>query len=163
MATRKQITDLRLLVNDPPGFVTITEVADATSLPGTPTQDTCYYQVDKTKYVATVEETGATSADYTLQRIRVSDVQIGDLIDSLGADEARCRVLRLITPKLGADMQLASTSMGGDTAGYTSLQQMYRYYVGLVEDCEKQIASDADNSTGREGRMESPEIAGGLT
>ena len=163
MATRKQITDLRLLVNDPPGFVTITEAADATSLPSAPTQDTCYYQVDKTKYLATAKETGATSADYTLQRIRVSDVQIGDLIDDLGADAARCRVLRLITTKLGADMQLASTSMGGDTAGYTSLQQMYRYYIGLAEDCEKQIASDADNSTGREGRMESPEIAGGLT
>lgn len=163
MATRTQITDLRLLVNDPPGFVAITEVVNAAVLPAAPTQETCYYLIDTARYVATEKESGAVAADYTTQRIRVSDSSISDLIDDLGADAARCRILRLITTKLGADMQLASTSMGGDTASYTSLQQMYRYYQGLAEDCEGQVASDADNSTGRVGNMESPEIAGGLT
>ncbi|GAF70225.1 unnamed protein product, partial [marine sediment metagenome] len=107
MATRAQITDLRLLVNDPPGFVTITEVANAIALPATPAQGTCYYQTDVARYKATEKESGAVAADYESQRIQVSDSIIGDLIDELGADAARCRVLWQITTKLGADMQLA--------------------------------------------------------
>lgn len=162
MATRTEITDLRLLVNDPPGFVLITESATAITLPSTPAQQTCYYLVDKKKYLSTHKETGAVAADYDTQRIRISDAKISDLIDDLGADKARCRVLRLIATKLGADMQLASTSMGGDQSAFTSLRQMHEYYRRLAEDCEAVIAEDSDNVSGRVGHTADPQIAGGL-
>jgi len=156
MATRTEITDLRLLVNDPP------EVAAAANLPAVPTQQTCYYQVDVKKYLSTYKETGAVSDDYETQRIRISDVKISSLIDALGADVARCRVLRLIATKLGADMQLASTSMGGDQSAFTSLRQMHEYYRRLAEDCEAAVAEDGDNVSGRVGHTPDPQIAGGL-
>ncbi len=162
MATRTEITDLRLLVNDPPGFVLIAEVADSTALPQAPTQQTCYYLQDVERYVSTHKETGAVSGDYETQRIRISDAAISNLIDSVGADKARCRVLRLITTKLGADMQLAGISMGGDETTYTSLRQMHEYYRRLTEDCEADVADDAYNTTGRVGHTADPQIAGGL-
>jgi hypothetical protein len=162
MATRTEITNLRLLVNDPPGFVLIAEVANLAALPADPTQQTCYYLQDAERYVSTHKETGAVPDDYETQRIRISDAKISSLVDALGADSARCRVLRLIATKLGADMQLASTAMGGDETGYTSLRQMHEYYRRLAEDCEAAISEDAFNASGRVGHTPDPQIAGGL-
>jgi len=162
MATRVQIHDVRLLINDPPGFVDIEDVASLGSLPLEPGQDTCYYLTDKARYVATDKETGAVPGDYETQRLRISDERLGSLIDELGADKARCRALRLIATKLGADMQLESTSMGGDQSRYTSLKEMYAYYRLLADDCETEINEDASNATGRIGHTDDPEIAGGL-
>jgi hypothetical protein len=162
MATRAQIIQLRLLVNDPPGFVTITDVAAAANLPANPTQQTCYYLTDTARYVATRKETGALEKDYTTQRIRISDAVVSSLIDSLGADGARCRALRLIETKLGADMQLEQSATGGDVARFTSLKDMHAYYRALADECEAEAKSDADNSTGRVGHTTDPQIAGGL-
>lgn len=162
MATRSQIQDIRLLINDPPGFVAIEDVAGLSALPLEPGQETCYYLTDKARYVATDKETGAVPGDYDTQRVRISDSRLGDLIDELGVDKARCRALRLIATKLGADMQLESTSMGGDQASYTSLREMHAYYRALAEDCEAEIDEDASNATGRFGHTDDPEIAGGL-
>lgn len=163
MASWDQIKDIRLLVNDPPGFVDIVAVANAAALPTAPAQQTCYYLQDTKHYKATEKESGAVAADYTARWLRVSDERISDLVDTLGADSARCRVLRLLATKLGAEMQLSRTSMGGDESAYTSLRDMYAYYQGLASECEAEIAADAENSTGRAARMTSPEIAGGLT
>jgi len=163
VASWDRIKDIRLLVDDPPRFVSLVAVANAAALPATPAQQTCYYLQDTKRYVATDKESGAVAADYVAQLLRVSDERISDLVDAVGADAARCRVLRLLATKLGAEMQLSRTSMGGDESAYTSLRDMYAYYKGLADECDAEIAADASNSTGRAGRMTSPEIAGGLT
>jgi len=162
MATRAQIIELRLLVDDPPGFVAITDVAAVGNLPANPTQQTCYYQTDITKYLATEKETGALPSDYETQRIRISDAVIADLIDGLGADAARCRALRMITTKLAAEMQLQQVDQGGDRATYTSLRDMHAFYQSEAERCEEDVSEDASNSSGRVGHTSAPEIAGGI-
>lgn len=166
MADRSDVINLRILINDPPGFVNIADVANEAALPvdsDEPEQDTCYYLTGVKRYVAPKDEYPQTASDYETQRVRISDTMIGELIDGLGIDKARCEALRVIMTKLGADMQLKSTSMGGDVSSYTDLAQMYAYYKGLVAQCAEDTQDDVDNSTGRGARMTNPEIAGGLT
>jgi len=161
-ATWDDAKEIRLLVNDPQGCVDIIAVASADVLPAAPAQQTYYYLQDTKRYVGTDLESGATAGDYETKKIRISDDRITALIDSLGADMARCRVLKLIMTKLGAELQVKSTSMGGDQSTYTSLKELYDYYEKQARECEREIATTADSGSSRVINTTAPEIAGGL-
>jgi hypothetical protein len=161
MATFEQIAEVRLRIDDPAGFQSILEVANAASLPATPAPYTAYKLTDTGAYVSTELESGALPENYERLTIRVSDSKISDWIDSLSVDQAECKALHAITKRLGAELTLKRTQGGSESSEFASILEMYNYYKSLAKECESEYKEAAGKTTGRYGKSDQPEIAGG--
>lgn len=161
MATFAQIKDVRLRVNDPPGFNDFLEVATGSALPATPAAYTAYKITDTGKYVSTELESGATESDYKLLTLRVPDSKIESWIDSYCVDIAECKALKFITVRLGQELTTKRLQGGAESIEWTSLKDMYDYYKALSNDCSEDYKESQGTNTGRYGLTEQPEIAGG--
>jgi hypothetical protein len=161
MATFAQISEVRIRIDDPPGYQAFIEVANAAALPATPAPYTAYKLTDTGAYMATELESGATSADYTRLDVRVSDSRIGAWIDADSVDVAECKSYAAIATRLGNELKLKSTKGGAETAEWQTLKDTYTYYKGLSDDCKDRNKTTSGNSTGRYGTSVQPEIAGG--
>jgi len=161
MATEVQIFDLRLKIADPAGFIAFISVANAAALPATPASQTAYKQLDTGEYKSTTLTTGATSTDYTVEELRISDTKIGNLIDTYGEDSAVCRAIKNIIAQLGNEMMIKKNDAGADSTEYTSLKDMLDFYKNLLSICSETASSDAGTNTGRYFTTNIPDVAGG--
>lgn len=161
MATFAQIKEIRIRVDDPPGFQDFIEAANAAALPAVPAPYAAYKLTDTGAYVATELESGAASSDYSRLDLRVSDARISSWIDSYSLDQAECFALSAIAQRLAADLNIKRASVGSEDVEYTSLLDAYRYYKELSDQCKEDFRESQNNSTGRYGTTVAPEIAGG--
>ena len=157
MATWEQIKDIRLRINDPEGVINITSVATINDLPAEPEPYTYYYVESSGAYVS--KESGDT--EYSTLDISISDTRIGQWIDANGADYAECMSYQAIAGRLGKELLLKKAQAGAESTEYQSLNDMYRYYKSLHDDCEKRRSSDTGYNAGRYADTKNPEIAGG--
>lgn len=151
MATRAQIEQLRIAVNDPADVLHIVDVDSDGDIPSPAAKQTAYY----------VDIDGVYYYEGEVADLNISDAVIERLIDSLGYDKAVCRALALITRRLGAQLGVVRSQVGTDTTEYQSLRDMYTYYKDLSDTCKEQNREDANNSTGRLASYKQPDIAGG--
>lgn len=161
MATRAQIIEVRVRINDPEGYESITDVADSDALPAIPAPYTTYYLTDTGAYVATDLTSGATASDYDRLDIRVSDSRITSWIDTYSVDQAECRALSAIATRLGGEFRIMRSRGGAEETEWTALRDAYQYYRSLADECSKRHQKDDNKLTGRYGTSDQPEIAGG--
>lgn len=161
MATFAQIAEVRVRIDDPPGYQAFSEVANAAALPATPAPYTAYRLQDTGEYKATENESGATSDDYERLDIRVSDTNIETWIDAVSVDYAECKSYDAIKTRIGAELKLIRAKGGAEDIQWQSLIDTYNYYKTLSDECKDRNKTDAGNSTGRYGTSDQPEIAGG--
>lgn len=142
------ILDLRLLINDPAGFIAIKEVL---TLPTSPDEQTLY-KVEDNKYL-----------DKNGERIdlMLSDATLEALILKYGI-KAQCRAYTLIRQQLGSKLSITKLTAGADSTEFTSLVEMYNYYKSLETDCKESVKSERGNNSGRMGQAKQPTIAGGM-
>jgi hypothetical protein len=161
MATFEQIAEVRLRVNDPDGFQSFEEKANAAALPETPDPYTAYKLTDTGAYVSTSVESGAVAADYSRLQLRVSDSRISSWIDTYSVDQAECKALDAIATRLGAELRIKRAEAGAESTEWIDLQKLYQYYVSLSSQCKERYNQSQGNSTGRYGTSDQPQIAGG--
>ena len=161
MATTSEIFEVRLAVNDPANVINIIEVAAAANLPSSPEPQTAYYTTDTGRYYATEKTSWAVVADYDYAELRISDTRIATIIDNIGTDKAKCRILSLIAGTLFNDLRLVRTTSGTESAEYNRLADAYQYYKNLAADCKDNYNSDNDIGTGTVRTTKTPEIGGG--
>ena len=161
MVTFEEIKAVRLSINDPIGFIDILSVANMAALPAAPAPQTVYYLEDSYKYVSTEKESGATSADYSVVELQLSDSMITALITNIGVDKAPCRSFELISRKLGGQLRIVKTTNGAESDEFTRLAELYNYYKSLSDDCKKQYKEDNNLNSGIFGTSLQPAIGGG--
>lgn len=163
MALFTDIKEVRIRISDPYKFINFLEVANPVSLPTSPASQTAYKDASTGSYYSTVEDSPVTVPDdYEIQELRMSDERISAWIDYDGVNYATCRALKQIVAQLGEEKGgLKKTSTGAEDTEYNSIKDLYYYYKSLLNDCKKDLKEAKGNSTGRVGKMSSPEIAGG--
>lgn len=161
MATRADIIDVRVRINDPEGYRAIVDVADDASLPAAPAPYTAYYVEDTGAYKATEETSGAVASDYEILPLYVSDTRIDAWIDDVGVARAECKALYAVSVAIGAELRLRRSQAGAEDLEWVSLKDAYQYYKDLAAECEKRYESSQSATTGRYGTSSQPEIAGG--
>lgn len=160
MASLSDIFDVRIAVNDP-DVITIIEIANSSLLPAAPTPQTAYYTTDSGYYYITDKTSGAVESDYEFAELNISDTRLGTIIDNVGAELAKCRVLSVIAGMLGNQLRLIRTTSGSENSEYNRILDMYNYYKALSNDCKDQYKSDNYNNSGKMYQMKQPEIGGG--
>lgn len=158
MATQTQIFGIRLIVDDPHGFVNLVSVADPTALPATPVAQTCYFVASSGAYVATEKTSGAVAADYTPQELSISDARIGAAYDAGGETAAVKACYQAMIAKLGKDIILKKNDLGGEASEVQSMREMLEYYKAAL------AAYDTTTPTASSGlflTIKQPEINGG--
>lgn len=160
MSTFADIKAIRLVINDPAGLVDIDQTVDEAHLPAAPAPQIAFQSIATGRYYVT-EAATPVAADWTQPRLYLSDATIGDLFDDYGHDEAVYRSLRLITIKLGQQLQLASISSGTESTTYTSLKDLLNYYRWLMADWKNQMAANTNTQAGQYGHIRNTQIAGG--
>jgi hypothetical protein len=153
MSTWEQIAEVRTRINDPEGVVNLVQVDTVADLPATPVPYT-YYNVKSTGAYVTKED-GET--EYSTLPIRISDARIESWIDAGGVDYAECMSYGAIASRIGNEMMLKKAQVGAESTEYQSLNDVYRYYKAVSEDCNKRRSATA----GRYVNTVDPEIAGG--
>jgi len=161
MATRAQIIELRIRIADPAGVIGIIDVADPSTLPAVPAQQTAYYVTSTGFYMTCELLSGATPGDYVQAPLRISDTYLAAMIDSVGLARAICNSFAMIKTQLGNQLVLVKNTSGAESAEYTKLLEMYSYYKQLERDCKDSNDETNLNSTGRMYKSQQPEIAGG--
>ena len=161
MAANDEIFEVRLRINDPPGFIDFEAVANSAALPSSPSPQTAYKLEDTGAYVSTDKTSGATESDYEIETLRISDVRISGWIDAGGIDYATCKALSNIIQQLGAELRIKKSNAGAEDLEWNSLKDTYEYYKGLYEQCKDNTQSNNNNSTGKWGGSKQPETAGG--
>lgn len=158
MATQAQIFGVRLIVDDPHGFVNIVSVADTTALPAAPAPQTCYYVASTGVYVATEKTSGAAAADYTPQEISISDTRIGAAYDAGGESSAVKACYQALVAKLGKAIILKKSEQGGESSEVQALSEMLAYYKQCLASYE---STTTTASSGLFLTIAQPEINGG--
>ena len=161
MATFAQIAEIRIRIDDPSGYQAFAEVANAAALPATPAPYTAYKLLDTGAYVATELESGATASDYDRQDLLVSDDRIDAWIDTYSVDQAECKALQAMQSRIGNELTLKRVSVGTEDITYVELLNKYNYYKFLSDACKENYNKTQNNSTGRYGTSDQPEVAGG--
>lgn len=157
MATRAQIVELRLTVNDPVNYINIVDVATIASLPASPEAFTAYHVAENGGYYSTILATGAVPGDYTLQNIIMSDARISAIIDTSGIAGAEIAFYRMAVRKLGAQLVLVKNTDGAESSEYQRIDSMVLYYKSLIGDVESVVGAN----TGRWFVTNTPAIGGG--
>jgi hypothetical protein len=156
MATFAQIKSIRLILNDPSGFIDIVSVANTAALPVSPVPQTAYFVVD----IATYKMHNGT-AYVSLTDMQVSDGRIGEWLDAFGEYGAVVRGYNTIIQRLGQQLQMVKNSDGAESTEYTGIDKMLAYYRSVLADYTKIASSEVQMETGRWGKLKAPEIAGG--
>jgi hypothetical protein len=160
--TFAQITQVRLALADPAGYITISQVADASSLPTTPTPQTVYKVLSTTYYMATIKTSGAVPGDYKVKELYLSDATIGAYITSAGSVAAALpSLIQLIIAQIASKRLLVKTGTGAENKEYTSLSALLAFYNDLYKKLTANNNSAALNTTGKWYTTHDPEIAGG--
>ncbi len=167
MAERNEINQLRIEINDPPDIIAIQTVTDESALPTEEVPQTLFYDEARAVYWKAARVT--SPAKYSIARLKIGDPQLAELIDSVGPEKAVCRSFKLLTRKLGSDMELLRSQVGSDLTQRQSVDSMFKYYKAMADGCEDDIEADkggtSDGSGGNVGglyAMKKPVIAGGL-
>lgn len=160
MATFAEITEVRLAIDDPHGFVTLTQVADVASLPAVPTQQTVYKVTATGSYMFTELESGATAADYDIAELRVSDVSIATWIDANDVATAIRKSILYIIAKLARELQLQQSTNGADSKTYQDLSKLLAFYEKLRTLYGEDEKKDENTSTGVYARSHRPYVEG---
>ena len=155
MAIIEEIHALRIEIYDPPEIIQILSVATAANLPTIPTPQTAYYIIDTGIYVTTEKTINAIPADYVTEELYLSDTSLSLLIDTYGTTIAIWKAIIKISSKLASKLLIVKTNSGAESTEYIKLNDLYKYYMTLVNDLK-----DEGNS-GCYGSMKPPEIAGG--
>lgn len=161
MATFAEIKEVRLRINDPPGFVDFAEVANAAALPADPTHQYGYKTTDTGEYWSTELESGASQSDYTLEDLQISDARISAYIDASDTDTATCQSIKQIISNIGKSMGVERSTNGADTIVFAGLKDNYDYYKGLLSLCQDTKKENNNNDSGRFYKTKTVEIAGG--
>ncbi|MDH4127376.1 MAG: hypothetical protein OEV44_01385 [Spirochaetota bacterium] len=160
MATFEDIKEVRLRIDDPEGFIDILEVATTLLLPSDPAPQTCYKVTANGNYYSTTKTTGATSADYTVLPLLISDARISAWIDDKGISYASCNSLKQIIARLSKDYQIKRSVTGSESTEFTSLKDMLDYYHSLLDMCQAEYDKENKNSSGKWGSSKPVIITG---
>ena len=162
MATFTEITQVRLALADPAGFITISQVTNVSDLPTTPTPQTVYKVLNTTAYMATIKTSGAVPGDYKVKELYLSDATIGTHITAAGSVSAALPgLVQLIIAQLVSKRLLVKTETGAESKEYTGLETLLAFYNDLYKKLTANSNSAALNTTGKWYKTHSPEIAGG--
>jgi hypothetical protein len=161
MATFNEIKAVRLLIADPSNVINIISVATPADLPASPAKQTAYYVQSIGYYMRCDLSSGATSSDYYQIELNINDTLLGDLIDAYGSEIAVCKSYRWIIAQLGNKLLMIKNSTGAESAEYSKINDMLKYYKQVQKDCEDENRNLNNNSTGRFYRSKPPVIAGG--
>lgn len=161
MATITQIHNLRIEINDPTDIIRINSVADPAALPVTPIPQTAYYIISSGVYVTTEKTSGASPSDYKVSELFLSDISLGNIIDTWGTDKAISKSIIKICAKIASKLVLVKTKTGAESTEYIKLLDLYNYYKSLIGLLEEDEREKNNNSTGAYDSFEAPEIAGG--
>lgn len=166
MASFADIKEVRLRISDPYLFINILEAATPAALPTSPASQTAYKATSTGDYYATSKTSDnfplTVPDDYDIQELRISDARISAWIDSDSVNYATCRALKQIVGQLGVELGgIKKTSTGAEDTEFQDIEKLYNYYKALLADCKEDTKKANGNSTGRVGKMTSPEIAGG--
>jgi hypothetical protein len=152
MATFTDIKEVRLQINDPPGFIDFVQVADEGSRPLTPAAQTAYCIVNEVKYQAFIDGV------WTDLMLRVSDSRISGWIDDVGVKGAIGRGYQAIIQKLGDELRIVRNSDGAEATEFVEIEKLLDYYRTIAKDS---AAEPPLNNAGRYFATKKPCIAGG--
>jgi len=152
MATFAEIKEVRLTIDDPPGFIDLIEVADEAALPGEPVAQTAYKAEDTGTYYASI------AAVWTPLLLRISDARLTAWIDTVGVAGAIQKSYIAIMGKLGAELQIVKNADGAESTEFIKLNDLYNYYKKLAADT---ASSPPENNAGRFAQTKQPCVAGG--
>jgi hypothetical protein len=162
MATFTEITQVRLALADPAGFITISQVTNLSDLPTTPTPQTVYKVLSTTAYMATIKTSGAVPSDYKAKELYLSDATISTYITSAGSVIAALPgLIQLIIAQLVSKRLLVKTGTGAESKEYTSLTTLLTFYDNSYKKLTANNNSATLNTTGKWYKTHSPTIAGG--
>lgn len=146
MATFDQIKEVRLIINDPEGFINLLEVA---ALPVTYAHQTAYKLIADGVYY----EEGDVALD-----LQVSDDRISAWYDEGGLNYAVCQAIQQILNKIGRDLLIARSAGGAESTDFVNLTTLRNYYEAL----KKTYTEEAKTlNTGIWVTSKAPTIAGG--
>ncbi len=166
MATRSEIYQLRIAINDPPDAIAIRDVANRCKLPAEEEPQTIYYDIARALYWEADRESSPVS--YRIVRLKLGDAQITKMIDDVGMELAKCHAFEAIASRLGAELSIVKSQVGSDMTQRQSIDAMHKYYIGLAQGCrdaiedEDELIDDGGSGGGGLFTMKKPEIAGGF-
>lgn len=161
MATFDEIKELRLLINDPFGFIDFIQIATTSDLPAAPASQTAYKVTADGSYYETSLTAGATESDYERVELQISDSRLSAWLDTYTLTEAKCKSLKQIIMQIGKQLGITRNQSGTENVEYTSLKDMYEYYKAMYDMCKDDAREENKNSSGRWGGSKAPNIAGG--
>lgn len=160
MATFAEIKEIRLILDDPPGFIDILSVANTGLLPAVPAPQTVYLILSDNSYMSTEEISGATPLDYERQELLFSDDTIGDIVDNY-PDNIISKLIKMALPKLLRRMQIVRNQSGTEDIQFITLKEKYDAYKDLLKEYEDDESKTAGTNTGQYLQTSNPTIAGG--
>lgn len=149
MATFAELKTIRLIIDDPSGYVDFLEVS---ALPLTPVPWTAY------KLTSTGAYWYHDGASWVLAPIRVSDERLGVWYDASGEEVTVKNAYQTIMRRLGSEMQIVKNSDGAESTDFIALLDLYNFYKHVLEDYQDDKSSA---QTGRYSQTTGPQIAGG--
>jgi hypothetical protein len=157
MATFSEVKAVRLTINDPAEFIDIIQVANLAALPVSPAPQVAYNLLDTGAYMM---HNG--SAYVPITDLQVADSRIGEWVDGFQQQGAVIRSFAAIITKLGARLQMVKNSDGAESTEYTSIDKMLAFYRQISADYSAIASGEEKRSTGRWGKGQAIEIAGGM-
>lgn len=162
MATFDEIKEVRLTLDDPPGFINIISIATETAadMPTDPEPQTAYHIQADDSYMSTDKQHGCTPADYEKQELLFHDDTIANIIDNF-PDNIYSKLIRLALPKLLRRMEIVQNQTGTEDVKFISLKERFDAYKKMLDEYDDEESAAAGTNTGKYLKTAKPTIAGG--